>query len=326
MSGRRIGDRQRWAWLTAGLTAPAAAMTAGISWLWVLPGSLAAILYYMYLEGHLRPVGLAEVLRHRLGLWACVLTFGWTVAVMGRVAVLADTAFPNVDGFPALGWALLALAAWGSRKGPAACARCCGILCLLLGGLYAVIVGFSLPQLHLRWLRPQGTAEEGLWALGAFLLPAAVWYAPCREGKLPRGMWLALPAASALLSAVTAGVLSPELTKALPLPFYTLTQWVSIFGVIERIEPLLSAALTMGVFSLLSALACSCGALTKAAGLGDLGGPASCLLAAGAMFLAGGLPLAVLTLGSLLVWLALPLGAVLLDGKKQSTNSGSKEG
>lgn len=318
MSGRNIGDRQRWAWLTAGLSAAAAAMTAGISWLWVLLGGLAAILYYMYLEGHLRPVGLAAVLRHRLGLWACAVTFLWTVAVMGRVAVMADTAFPNVDGFPSLGWALLALAAWGSRKGAAACARCCGILCLLLGGLYAVILGFSLPEVQLRWLRPEGAAVESLWALGAFLLPAAVWYAPCREGKLRRPMWLALPGLAAVLSAVTAGVLSPALTKELSLPFYTLTQWISIFGVVERIEPLLSAALTMGVFSLLSALACSCGALTKAAGLGDMGGPLSCLLAAGAMFFAGGLTLPVLTVGGAVVWLALPLGAVLLDSRKRA--------
>jgi len=318
LSGRTIGDRQRWAWLTAGLSAAAVTVAAGINWLWVLAGGLAAILYYMYLEGHLRPVGLAEVLRHRLGLWACILTFLWTVVVMGWAAVLADTAFPNVDGFPSLGWALLALTAWGSRKGAAACARCCGILCLLLGGLYAVILGFSLPQVELQRLRPVGTGEDGLWALGVFLLPAAVWYAPCQKGTLSRFMWLALPVAAAAVSAITAGVLSPELTAELPLPFYTLTQWVSIFGVVERIEPLLSAALTMGVFSLLSALACSCGALTKAAGLGDTGGPASCLLAAGAMFFVRGLTLPVLTVGAVVIWLVLPLGTVLWDSRKRA--------
>ncbi len=318
MSGRTIGDRQRWAWLTAGLSAVAAVMTAGLHWLWVLLGGLAVILYYMYLQRQLRPVGLAAVLRNRLGLWACVLTFLWTVAVMGRVAVLADTAFPNVDDFPSLGWVLLALAAWGSRKGSAPCARCCGILCLLLGGLYAVILGFSLPQVQLKNLTVTGNPSESLWALGAFLLPTAVWYAPCRKGQLPRGLWLLLPVLAAGVSAVTAGVLSPELARELPLPFYTLTQWVSIFGVVERIEPLLSAALTMGVFSLLSALACSCGALTKAAGLGDLGGPVSCLLAAGVMFFAGGMTLPILTVGGAVVWLLLPAAAVLSDSRKRA--------
>ncbi len=328
MSGGKIGDRQRWAWLAAGLSAAVVTVTGSLNWLWVLLGGLLAILYYMYLETHLSRCGLALVLRHRLKLPACALTFLWTVAVMSWTAVLADTAFPEVDGFPSLGWALLALTAWGSRKGPGACARCCGVLCILLGGLYAAVVGFSLPQAQLQWMMPGTDWKEGLWALGMFLLPAAVWYGPCRKGRLPRIMWLGLAVGAAVLSAVTAGVLSPQLVRELPLPVYTMTQQVSIFGVVERIEPLLSAAVTIGVFSLLSALACACGSLTKAVGLGDAGGPVSCLLAGAGMFGSRFLTLPVLTIGSILVWLVLPMAAVLLDNRKKNrvapTNSGEK--
>ena len=60
--------------------------------------------------------------------------------------------------------------------------------------------------------------------------------------------------ADAVLAAVTAGCLSPRLTQQLELPFYTVSQSLSVLDVMERLEPLVSAALLMGFFALESLL------------------------------------------------------------------------
>ena len=64
----------------------------------------------------------------------------------------------------------------------------------------------------------------------------------------------ALTLLPAVLAAVTAGCLSPRLTQQLELPFYTVSQSLSVLDVMERLEPLVSAALLMGFFALESLL------------------------------------------------------------------------
>lgn len=314
-----IGRRQRWAWLAAGLSAAIGACACGMSWLWVLAGGLTASLFDLYLDRCLRPCGLAAVLSASfggLGRFLAVLTLIWTILVMAWTANLADAAFPMIDGFPILGWSLLALTAWGSWKGPATCARCAGVLFLFLTALYGLLAAFALPDVEWSNLRPAGPWEQSLWAMGLFLLPTGVWYSPCRRGerKPSWALFLLLPLLAALLAAVACGVLSPELAAVLDAPLYTVAQSVSLFGVMERMEPLLSAAMTMGVFCLLSSMACACRALANR----KWTGPAACLLAALAMGPARRIPLPILTLGAILFWLLIPMITVLISRRLQS--------
>ncbi len=317
----KIGARQRWAWLTGGVSAAVAACACGMGWHWVLLGGLAASALALLLDRRLRPCGLALLLPGRfgaLGSGLAALTFLWTVLAMAWAANLADWAFPMVDGYPVLGWTLLALAAWGSWKGPAACGACAGVLCLFLLFLYGMIAGFAIPDVQLENLRPAGPWQQSLWAFGLFLLPFGVWYAPCRSGgglgKRP-SWWLYLlpPGAAALLAAVTSGVLTPELAASQPAALYTLAQSVSLFGVVERIEPLLSAAMTMGVFCLLSSMACACQALGSRRWIG----PAACGLSAALMSPAKTLPLSLITSCGAVFWVLVPLIAVMGSRRKQ---------
>lgn len=313
--GQEIGERQRWAWLAAALSAVAAACLCGYHWLWVLLGSLAVTIYYMYMDRQVEPQGMAVTLTLALGTVGRILaalTLVWTLLVMGWAASLADTAFPMVDGFPVLGWALLALTAWGCRKGPAACAKCCGVLCLFLMALYGVVVVFAVPDVSWGNLRMSGSWTEVLWSIGLFLTPAAVWYAPCvKSKKTPAwSMAVVLPLSAAALAAVTAGVLTPKLAASRPVPLYDLAQSVSLFGVVERIEPLLSAAMTKGVFALLSVLACACQSLADQLRPWKWSGTACCAAAGAAMYLSGMMPVELITAGGMVFWVAIPLIAV----------------
>ncbi len=326
---RRIGERQRWVWLASGLSGAVAARICGLNWAWVLGAGLLVALYYIYIDMRLHPHGVAELLPAVFGkagkiLAAIVLL--WTILLMAWAANLANGAFPMVKGGPVLGWTVLALAAWGSWKGPAACARCAGVLCLFLLALYGVIGGFAIPDVQLKNLLPVGTWEDGLQALGVFLLPSAVWYLPCtRSRKKP--MWqmaLLLPAFGAGLAIVTSGVLSPLLARSQAAALYTLAQSVSLFGVVERIEPLLSAAMTMGVFCLLSAMACACGQLWGQLRPWRWSEILSCVAAAALMGWAENLDFRILALGTAVVYVLLPLLA-LGKNRNRTTNSRNME-
>lgn len=311
---QKMGERQRWAWLAGGLSVALGVCGCGLGWLWVLVGGLITGLYYLYIERTVPTAGLASVLPKAVA----VLVLIWTIVAMAWSANLADSAFPMVEGFPTLGWTMLALAAWGSWKGPRACAGCAGVLCLFLLILYGIVWAFALPDVELANLRPVEPWKNGLWAVGLFLLPAGVWFLPCRCEKRP-GLWpaLLLPVAGAGLAAVTAGVLSPLLASSLPSPLYALAQSISLFGVVERIEPLLSAAMTMGAFCLLSAMACACRSLWP----GKWSSVAACGVAAVLMGLAGKMPIVVLTIGGVLFWVAIPILTLFLVRKKEENHN-----
>ena len=320
--GAKIGERQRWAWLASGLSAAAAANVCGFSWLWVFLGGLAITVYYIILDRTLDSTGLAAQFRTSFGRGGRVLAFLtllWTILIMSWTACLADTAFPMVDGFPGLGWVLLALAAWGSKKGPGACARCCGVLCLFLIVLYGVVAIFAVPDVQGWYLLPDSQWEYSLWTAGLFLLPAGVWYVPCTRSKKGPAWRIALflPVGAAVLAAVTVGVLSPELAASRAVPLYDLAQSVSVFGVMERIEPLLSAAMTMGVFALLSSLTCAAQALADQVMPWQWNAVASCVLAGILMGAARNLPIGVMTVGAGVFWMVLPILSMWIGKRKR---------
>lgn len=308
----RMGERQRWMWLLSGVSAAVAARGCGLGWLWVLAGSIPATVYYIYMDKSARPCGTASQLISvfgRGGKTLAALTLLWTIIALAWTADLAHAAFPMVSGFPVLGWVMLVLAAWGSRKGAAVCARCAGILCLFLLVLYGVVVIFALPDVQISNLWPFGAGKGGIDALALCLLPACVWFLPCRtRGHKPAwGLGLILILGAALLSAVTAGVLSPLLAASLPAPLYALAQSISLFGVLERIEPLLSAAMVMGVFCLLSAMVCTCRALADEIYKTPWSAVGSCVAAGLIMGVVRDLPVVFLAGGTVLFWVALPL-------------------
>lgn len=315
--GQRIGERQRWVWMSCGLSAVAVIVT-GFNWTWVLLGSLLLSGYYLYLDKRLGTDGLAKRLATDFGFAGrliLLMTVLWLVLAMGYCACLTDAAFPMADGFPALGWVLLALAAWGSRKGNTACAGCSGILSLLLLILYSIIVIFSLPEVEISYLMPSVRWEESVKTAGLFLLSTGVWFLPISQhrGSGRPLAWIGVPLSA--LCAVTAGVLSPEVARAEQVPLYELARSVSVLGVVERIEPLLSAAMTLGIYCLISGLACACQELAGQILPQRWYGSLCCLAAGGTMFLANILPQQFLIAGNLTFFCLLPIGVTLVQKK-----------
>ena len=97
-----------------------------------------------------------------------------------------------------------------------------------------------------------------------------------------------------------------------------LAQSVSLFGVVERIEPLLSAAMTMGVFCLVSVMACACMRLWGKVLLRKWSGVICCAAAAIIMKWVRNTDLIIVAAGNVVFGMLLPLTALWIGkGRKK---------
>ena len=133
-------------------------------------------------------------------------------------------------------------------------AKVCGVLFLVLAGLYTIILLAAAKNVQLRWMEPWGGARQTLEVVPPLLVLTCLRFLPGRKAAVKSG-WLGLLAVCpAAFAALTAGCLSPRLTQQLTFPFYTVSQSLSVLGVMERLEPVVSAALLLGFFALESLL------------------------------------------------------------------------
>ena len=100
-------------------------------------------------------------------------------------------------------------------------------------------------------------------------------------------------------------------------PLYLLAQSVSLFGVVERIEPLLSAAMTIGVFCLASAMACACRCLWSQARHWKWSGTACCIAAGILMGWVRNVDLELITAGNFLFMAAIPVITLWIGNLKE---------
>ena len=255
--------RQAMAWAFAAGTVPAVMICAKLGWTWVLAGSAgAAAVYVLYwaLQRKTGTAGLTASVTAAFGTAAgkavLTLTAVWTILAAGRAIAISERAFPEDTTHILTAISVTALAALSGGKGQRVTARCTAVLAMGLAALYGLLVVMAARYVKLRWCAPWGTWRQGLTAFGAMLTPSAVLLvAPERReaAKFPAAVWLLL-AVPAALAVVTAGCISPQIAAQEQIAFYTMAKSVRLSTVMERLEPLVSAALYLGVFSLVSLL------------------------------------------------------------------------
>ena len=162
-------------------------------------------------------------------------------------------AFPETAGRPTAACLVLALAWAAVRRGAEVPGRCAAVLIRLLALLYGVVLLFSLPQLRWEWLGPVFDGRGALRCFCVLLLPGAGLCLERETGAgFPARIWIAA-ALAGLGALVTAGILSPGLA-AEPGDFQTLARSVSILGVMQRFEALISGAQLISGFCLCALL------------------------------------------------------------------------
>lgn len=159
----------------------------------------------------------------------------WNFVAIGASADLLCSAFPN--GNILIGLLLLLLAAYAASKGQAVVFRVAAIVFLLHMILYGLLLGFSLPKAEISF----GIPKTSIALLSVL---AAVPCAMLGKGKLGWKTIILIVGFVTLTALVGKG------------DFYTAMKSVSVLGAMERLEPLVSVAVTMGGFCLLSMLCC----------------------------------------------------------------------
>jgi len=252
-------ERQQPAWLLASGFAPAVLICAGLGWLWVLLGGVCAALFYIIIVCLLpaadedAPVQAAGHGSGRgFGRAALLLEALWALFAAAGAASAASRAFPQDAGRAFAGPVLLALAVWAVSGPSGTAARCAAVLSGLLALVFAVLLLAAIPDVRVENLRPRGDPRDAACAFSSMLFPTAALFVQHRGGKrrpthLLTAFLALLPSAAALL---TAGCLSPELAGQSGQPFALLVRSLSLFGVLERFEPLYSAALLLSLFCL----------------------------------------------------------------------------
>ena len=254
----RISGRQAGAWGFCAVSVPAVLTCAGLGWGWVLLGCAAAAIYYGLTQSLSKgAVQLPELMVCAFGKPAgrAALAVGgmFTLLAAAQTAANAEIAFPDETAQLA-GAAIILLAVLAGEKGAKQAAKVCGVLFLVLAGLYTILILAAVRNVELRWMQPWGGGRQTLNVLPPLLVLTCLRFLPGRTERV-RGGWLgALTVCPAVLAAVTAGCLSPRLTQRLTFPFYMVSQSLSVLGVMERLEPVVSAALLMGFTALESLL------------------------------------------------------------------------
>ena len=253
-----ISGRQAGAWGFCAASVPAVLTCAGLGWGWVLLGCAIAAGYYVLTQELANgAVYLPELTVRAFGNVAgrttLVIGGAFTLLAAAQTARRAGIAFP--DGTAELaGGVIVLLGTLAGEKGAKQATKVCGVLFLVLAGLYTIIILAAAKNVQLRWMEPWGGARQTLEVVPPLLVLTCLRFLPGRKAAVKSG-WLGLLAVCpAAFAALTAGCLSPRLTQQLTFPFYTVSQSLSVLGVMERLEPIVSAALFMGFFALESLL------------------------------------------------------------------------
>ena len=253
-----ISGRQAGAWGFCAASVPAVLTCAGLGWGWVLLGCAIAAGYYVLTQELANgavylPELTVRAFGNAAGRTTLVIGGAFTLLAAAQTARRAGIAFP--DGTAELaGGVIVLLGTLAGEKGAKQATKVCGVLFLVLAGLYTIIILAAAKNVQLRWMEPWGGARQTLEVVPPLLVLTCLRFLPGRKAAVKSG-WLGLLAVCpAAFAALTAGCLSPRLTQQLTFPFYTVSQSLSVLGVMERLEPIVSAALFMGFFALESLL------------------------------------------------------------------------
>lgn len=326
--------RQLCALLAASLAAPLVTVCSAVSWPWVIAGTAVAAIPLFYIYKHMGPstleagVGPVELLTAAWGktggTWMALLSWFWLVLLAALTASMAVTAFPADNAFPLIPLVLLCLAAVASSQGAAATCRFGATLFLAVVPMISLVLAFGATDVQLRALKPQGNPMESLGPLTVLLVPAAAFY--LRDGLTQRKTawmrWYLLTAgAGVAVSLVCVGALGLPLAQASSNAFWLMSRSISVLGVMERFEVVISSLLSISFCCLLAfLLAAARRALTCAAP----GVPAhktvwaSAALAAAFLWLIPSVPNWGWIVGNLAILAAVPATTLFLAQLKKS--------
>lgn len=178
----------------------------------------------------------------------------WTLVLMAKTAAISGACFSDEIGFvPVI---LLVLAAVCGRSGLPNAGRLGALLWPTIAALLLALLGSACADFHwTRFVLACGERQGWMTVAGLFMsLSILMVKIQTKEkyGVVCNVTWL-IVALGVGTSAISCGVLG-KLRKDLTQPVYEIARGVSVLGVADRLEALLSVALTISLFLTLSLL------------------------------------------------------------------------
>ena len=244
MSREKVPQYQLAAWLFVAISAPIVQLVGKNGWL----SALAAGAVCLGLCWLATALPASRIIQQK---WFCLLQLPVITLVTAEFAKWSVDCWPTGTDFPVVPLTLLTLAVFSALHGASVASRVPSVLFWFLAILYGIVLTAGSKNVKAEWLTPNWELpENGL--LLTLLLPAVAVLLPWEKGK---AMCLVFPVILLFLAAAalwTVGTISSNVATEVAWPFYESSKSLSLLGVAERFESLVSVAMTLGYFSLYS--------------------------------------------------------------------------
>ncbi len=300
MFSKKTANGTRAAWLLTAVCIPAIALSGGCRWAAVLPAAACGLIGFCVLRlcGENLPASRP----------VCLLQWVWLSVYLGSIAARSADSWEHGDTYPVIPGILLLLAAFSARSGAKKAANAGAILFWPAALILGIVFGAGTSGLKAEWMAPAwGAPDPELLPL--LLLPCLAVFLP---GGGARGVaWLPLAAAAVAAAAALwiGGSLSPSVAEEARSPLIFYSKSISLFGVAERFEAVISCVLTVGWFAMFSLVLSTAGTMADRLrpGLGQWGVWICAGLALAQMLLPLEVPPLFSAAVSLTLWAAVPL-------------------
>lgn len=253
MFHEKVPQYQLAAWLFVAISAPLIQLVGKHGWL----TSLVAGAVLLGLCWLVTALPASKIVQKK---WFCLLQLIVVVLVTAELSKWSVDSWPTGTDFPVVPLTLLALAVFSALHGASVASRVPSVLFWFLAILYGIVLAAGSKNIKAQWLDPSWELPEASLLL-TLLLPAAAVLLPREKG---RAMQFAFPVIFLFLTAAalwTVGTISPNVAGEVAWPFYESSKSLSLLGVAERFESLVSVAMTLGYFSLYSLLLSAAGSM-----------------------------------------------------------------
>jgi len=297
----RLEENQHTPWLIAAMIAPVTQAASNCSW--PVAGAVSLLCLGIYRGMALFGAGGTP------GRWIGAVQWLWMLLVISEFLHWSMLCWPNYGSYHAVPLVLLLLAAWACGGRGNRAARAGGLLRWFLILLFGAVLLSGLREVKPQNLFPSWDIQTA-HLITVMLIPVM----GIGLGKTKRKVTLLMYAA--VVSVVTAGIMSMDLISTMEAPFYEMSKSLTLLGVGKRFESLVAAGMTLGYYVLTSYL------ISITANAWDMGNRPNRSVWITALFTAlifcSGMRMnsRLLALGTIGVWVALPMLKKLAKNEK----------
>ena len=307
MRNDHVNRRQLGAWLFAGLSAPLAQFGGGMTWQMVALVAAICLTSCWFLSR-------TDV---ELGRWLCAVQYVWLIFVLASVGRWITGSWSGGNVYPVVPLVLLALAAVSTHRGSGNAARAGSVVFWLIGLIYSAVVAAGAGKVEPTELIGLDRKLD-LRLVVILLVPALTACLPGNERKVPVSALTGIGVFAVLLSILITGALSVPVALREDAPLFEWVEGLSLAGTLQRFEALVSVALTMGWFALVSFLLCVAGQLADSIKRGSNRRGIWIAASAGSLTMLTRLSEAtsVIGIGSAVMWVVVP-GIMAIGGTRK---------